>query len=162
VAAIALAGYPAALDLRLHLLALALGAVGLALLACGLLLQSSALLGSGLVALGGEYSVLFAAEGSNLDAYTPLYAATFLLVAELAYWSIERRVEAWSEHELVLWRLGYLLVVCGGAAALAAFVLVLAAAGGAGGAGLEAAGVAAVIGALGLLGLLVRSSAADS
>ena len=162
MAAIALAGYPAALDLRLHLLALSLGALGLALLACGLLLQSSALLGSGLVALGGEYSVLFEAEGSNLDAYTPLYAATFLLVAELAYWSIERRVEAWSEHELVLWRLGYLLVVCGGAAALAAFVLVLAAAGGGGGAGLEAAGVAAVIGALGLLGLLVRRSAAGS
>jgi len=60
----------------------------------------------------------------------------------------------------VLWRLGYLLVVCAGAAALGAFVLVLAAAGGAGGAGLEAAGVAAVIGALGLLGLLVRRSAA--
>ena len=160
MAAAALGGYPAALDLRLHLLALALGALGLALLACGLLLRSSALLGSGLVALGGEYSVLFAAEGSHLDAYTPLYAATFLLVAELAYWSIERRVAAWSEQELVLWRLGYLLVVSGGAAALAAFVLVLSAAGGAGGAGLEAAGVAAVIGALGLLGLLVRRSAA--
>ena len=162
MAAAALAGYPAALDIDLHVLALALAALGLALLASGLLLRSSALLVWGLVGLGGEYSIFFAAEGSHLDAYTPLYAATFLLVAELAYWSIERRVEAWSEHELVLWRLGYLLVVCGGAAALAAFVLVLAAAGGAGGPGLEAAGVAAVIGALGLLGLLVRRSAADT
>lgn len=161
MAAATLAGYPAALDLRLHALALALAALGLALLACGLLLRSSALLVWGLVAVGGEYSVLFAAEGSRLDAYTPLYAATFLLVAELAYWSIERRVEAWSENELVLWRLGYLLAVCAGAAALAAFVLVLAAAGGTGGAGLEAAGVTAVIGSLALLGLLVRRTAVD-
>jgi len=162
VAAAALAGYPAALDLRLHALALALAALGLALLACGLLLRSSAFLVWGLVALGGEYSVLFAAEGSHLDAYTPLYAATFFLVAELAYWSIERRLEAWSEYELVLWRLGNLLLVCAGAAALAAFVLVLAAAGGSGGPALEAAGVVAVIGALVVLGLLVRRSAGAS
>ncbi len=141
------------------MLALVLGALGLALLAGGLLLRSGAALGWGLVALGGEYSVWFAAEGTALDEYTPLYAATFLLVAELAYWSIERRVEAWSEAELVLWRLGYLLAVCAGAAAVAAFVLVIAAAGGGGGAALEALGVAAVIGALGLLGALLRRSA---
>jgi hypothetical protein len=126
-----------------------------------LLLRSSGFLVWGLIAVGGEYSVLFAAEGTRLDAYTPLYAATFLLVAELAYWSIERRVEAWSEYELVLWRLGYLLAACAGAAAIAAFVLVLASAGGTGGAGLEAAGVAAVIGALALLGLLVRRTAVE-
>jgi hypothetical protein len=143
-------------------LALVLGGLGLALLAVGLLLRSSGLLASGLVALGGEYAIWFAAQGSALDEYAPLYAATFLLVAELAYWSIERRVQAWSEPDLVLWRLGYLLAACGGAAAVAAFVLVLSAGGGAGGAGLEAAGVAAVIGAVGLLGLLVRRSAADS
>ena len=137
-----------------------LGALGLALLAAGLLLRSSGLLAGGLVALGGEYSIWFAAQGSDLDAYAPLYAATFLLVAELAYWSIERRVEAWSEPDLVLWRLGNLLAVCGGAAAIAAFVLVLGAVGGAGGAALEAVGVAAVIGTLAVLGLLVRRSAA--
>jgi hypothetical protein len=137
---------------------LILGALGLGLLAAGLLLRSGALLGWALAALGGEYSVWFAAQGSALDEHTPLYAATFLLVAELAYWSIERRVEAWSEPDLVLWRLGYLLTVCAGAAAVAAFVLVIAAAGGGGGAALEALGVAAVIGALGLLGVLVRRS----
>jgi hypothetical protein len=86
LAQVPLAAYPAALDIRLHVLALVLGALGLALLAVGLLLRSSGLLASGLVALGGEYSVWFAAQGSALDEYAPLYAATFLLVAELAYW----------------------------------------------------------------------------
>jgi hypothetical protein len=67
-------------------------------------------------------------------------------------------LRAWSQPELVLWRLGYLVAMCGGGAAVAAFVLVIAAGGRGGGAALEAAGVAAVIGALGLLGALVRRS----
>jgi hypothetical protein len=154
----ALAAYPAAQDLRLHGLAVGLGAFGLALLAGGLLTRSAAALGWSLAALGSEYAVWFAAQGSSLDEYTPLYAAIFLLVAELGHWSIERRVEAWSEPSLVLWRLGTLVVACGGAAAIAALVLVLAAAGGGGGAVLEALGAAAVIGALLVLASLVRRS----
>jgi hypothetical protein len=106
--------------------------------------------------------VLFAAEGSRLDELTPLYAAGFMLLAELAFWSLERRVAAWSEPALLVRRLVYLSATCAGAAALAALVLVVAAASGGGGVALEALGVAAAIGALGVLAALVRGFSSDT
>jgi len=136
-------------------------AVALAMLAVALVSRSGPGLGWGLAALGGEYAVWFAEQGSALDELTPTYAAAFILVAELGFWSIEPRVEAWSDPELPFRRLAYLVLVCAGAAAVAALVLVLAAAGGGGGAVLEAVGVAAVIGALALLGVLVHRSASE-
>jgi len=146
---------------RLQRLAQGVGALALATLAVALVSRSGPGLGWGLAALGGEYAIWFAEQGSALDELTPAYAAAFILVAELGFWSIEPRLEAWSDPELPLRRLAYLVVICGGAAAVAALVLVLAAAGGGGGAVLEALGVAAVIGALALLGVLVRSSASE-
>jgi hypothetical protein len=157
-AAAALAVYPAAQDIRLHWLALSLGGTALAFVALGLVARSGGAIGWGLAALGGEYAVWFDAQGSALDEYAPLYAATFVLVAELAFWSVERRVEAAAEPDLVLWRLGYLSAVCAGAAGIGGLVLVESAAGGGGGPGLEAVGVASVIGALALVGVLVRRS----
>ena len=77
-----------------------------------------------------------------------MYAGAFILVAELAFWSIERRVPAWSEPGLVERRLAYIVGACAAAAAIAALVLVAAAASGGGGVALEAIGVAAAIGAL--------------
>jgi hypothetical protein len=109
----------------------------------------------GLAALGAEYGVHFSERGT-LDEVTPLYAAAFLLTAELAFWSIEPRVPAWSEASVAARRFAFLIGTCAGAAALAAVVLVLAAASGGGGVALEAVGVAAVIGSLILLAVLVR------
>jgi hypothetical protein len=140
-------------------LALALGALALALLGLGLASRWPGALGLALAALGGEYAVLFAAEGGRLDRYVPVYATGLLFVAELAFWSIERRVPAWSEPNLVERRLAFLIGACVGAAAVAALVTVLAAAAGGGGIVLEAVGVAAVTASLGLLVLLVRRSA---
>lgn len=145
-------------DLRLHWVAVGVGALGLAMLTGGLIARSGPALGCGLAALGGEYAILFAAKGEALDERAPAYAAAFILVAELSYWSIERRVDAWSEPALLPRRLAYLAGVCAGAAAVAALVLVAAAASGGGGVALEALGVAAVIGALVVLGALVRRS----
>ncbi len=158
-----LAVYPALQDVDLWWLALALGGLAVALLAGGLAARSGAILGWALVALGAEYTVLFTAQGPALDEVTPLYAGAFLLVAELAFWSIERRVPAWSAPGLVERRLTRLAAVTLGAMALAAAVLVLAAASGGGGGGvaLEAIGVAAAIGALVLLAVLVRRSATE-
>lgn len=118
-------------------------------------------MGWGLAALGGEYGVLFAAEGRALDELTPVYAGAFVLVAELAFWSIERRVPAWSEPALVERSLVRLAATCLGAAGVAALVMVAAAAAGGGGIALEAIGVAAAIGALALVAVLVRRSAAE-
>ncbi len=147
----------------IHLRRLALGLAGLAvvLLAVGLAARSGPVLGWGLAALGGEYAVLFAAQSHALDELTPLYAGAFFLVAELAFWSIEPRVPAWSEPGLAERRLAYLAGVSAGAAAVAGLVLVVAAASGGGGAALEAIGVVATIGALGLVALLVRRSATE-
>jgi hypothetical protein len=156
-----LAVYPALQDVDLWWLALALGGLAVVLLAAGLTARSGAILGWGLVALGAEYTVLFTAQGPVLDELAPLYAGAFLLVAELSFWSIERRVPAWSEPGLLERRLARVAACSLGAMALAAGVLVLAAASGSGGVALEAIGVAAAIGALVLLAVLVRRSAAE-
>ncbi len=160
-AAVGLAAYPAIQDIELRWAALGLAGLAVALLALGLAVRSGAILGWALAALGGEYAVLFAAQGPALDELTPVYAGAFVLVAELAFWSIERRVSAWSEPGLTEWRLVYLFGVSAGGAALSAVVLVLAAASGGGGVALEAIGVAAAIGALILVALLVRRSATE-
>lgn len=136
-------------------LALGFGALSLALLAAGLAVGSSATVGWSLAALIAEYGVLFRAEGRSLDELTPVYAAGLLLVAELAFWSIERRVSAWADPGLLERRLGFLVSACAGAALVAALVLVIAAAGG-GGVVLDAAGAAAAVGILALIVLLGR------
>jgi hypothetical protein len=94
----------------------------------------------------------------DLTHFSPVAS---LLVAELAFWSIERRVPAWSEPGLTEWRLAYLFGACGGAALVAAFVLVVGASAGGGGIALEGAGVAAAIGALVLVAILVRRTSAE-
>ena len=160
-AAAGLAAYPAVQDIDLRRLALALAGLAVVLLAAGLAARSGPVLGWGLAALGGEYAVLFAAQSHALDELTPLYAGAFFLVAELAFWSIEPRVPAWSEPGLVDRRLAYLAAVSAGAAAVAGLVVIVAAASGGGGAALEAIGVAATIGALGLVAVLVRRSATE-
>lgn len=156
IAAIALAAQPALQELRLHGLAVVLGALALALLTGGLLFRSGPALGWALAALGGEYAVLFAARGDSYDEWTPLYAAVFLLVAELAFWSVEPRLEAWSEPDLLPRRAAFVAGACAGAAGLAALVVVAGAVWAGGGVALDAIGVAAVVGALMLLAALVR------
>jgi hypothetical protein len=139
------------------MLVLGLAVLGLALLALGLVTRWTSALGAGLLALLGEYAVLFSSEGATLDRYTPAYAVGFLFVAEVAFWSIERRVPAWSDDWLLEWRLGRLAGVCVAAALVAGFVMVNAAAAtGGGGIALESAGVVAAIGSIVLLALLMR------
>ncbi|MEP6909146.1 MAG: hypothetical protein ABI896_01795 [Actinomycetota bacterium] len=147
--------------LHLRWLVLPLAGVAVGSFAIGLVARSGALLGWGLAALGGEFAVLFAAEGRVLDEFTPLYAGAFFLVAELGFWSIERRVPAWSEPGLVERRLAYLAGSSLGAGVVAGLVLVVAASSGGGGVALEAIGVVAAIGALALVGVLVRRTAAE-
>jgi hypothetical protein len=138
---------------------LSLGCLALVLLALGLAARWRAPVGLGLTLLGAQYAVLFAGHGSSLDEATPIYAAGLLLVAELAYWSLERRVAAWTEEGLLLRRLAHLIGVCSAAAVVAALVLVAAASGGGGGVALEALGAAAAVGTVAVVALLVRRSA---
>ena len=122
----------------------------------GLVFRSAGALGLGLAAIGADFAVLFVAEGASLDRFTPAYAAGFMLVAELGFWSIESRIPAWSEAAVAEWRLARIAGACIGAAGLAAFVLVTAsAATGTGGLALETLGVVAALAALVVITVLV-------
>jgi hypothetical protein len=124
----------------------------------GLASRSPQAIGLALAFLAGDYAVLFAAKGSAVDELTPLYAAGFMLVAELAFWSLERRIPAWSETGLLERRLAYLSAECAAAAGLAAVTVIAASAARGGGVGLEVVGVVAAIGAVVLVAASVRSA----
>ena len=155
-AAAALAAYPASQNLDLQWAALVFAISGVLVFAMGLAARSPGALGLGLALLGADYAVLFVAEGGALDYFTPAYAAGFMLVAELGFWSIESRVPAWTEPAVAEWRLARIAGACIGAAVLAALALVAAAAAtGTGGPALESLGVVAVLGSLVLITVLV-------
>jgi hypothetical protein len=162
LAAAALAAYPASQNLRLQWAALAFAIAGVLLFAVGLVFRSPGTLGLGLAVLGADYAVLFVAEGGALDRFTPAYAAGFMLVAELGFWSIESRIPAWSEAAVAEWKLARIAGTCIGAAVLAALALVVAsAATGTGGPALESLGVVATVGSLVLITVLVSRWAVD-
>ena len=93
----------------------------------------------------------------SLDSWTPLLAGGLLLVAELAWWSLEPRVPAWSQPGLAARRVGTVLLACAGASVVSAVVLVAAGVPLSGGFGLELAGVVAATGALAVVACLARS-----
>jgi hypothetical protein len=144
-------------DLHLWWVVVGFGVLAMALLLGGLAVGWAPLVGWGLGALGGEYTVFFTANGRSLDELTPVYAAWFMLVAELAYWSLEPRVPAWTEPRLLARRLSQIGISCVGASVLAAVVLVIAGASGGGGLALELLGALAAVGALGVVAALARS-----
>jgi hypothetical protein len=161
LAAGALAAFPASQSFDLQWLALVFAMAGVLLFAAGLVFRSAGTLGLGLAAIGADYAVLFVAEGGSLDRFTPAYAAGFMLVAELGFWSIESRIPAWSEPAVAEWRLARIAGTCIGAAALAALALVAAsAATGSGGLALESVGVLAVLASIVLITVLVGRRAA--
>ena len=162
LAAAALAAYPASQNVDLRWAALVFAIVGVLVFALGLAARSPGALGLGLALLGADYAVLFVAEGGALDQFTPAYAAGFMLVAELGFWSIESRIAAWTEAAVAEWRLARIAGSCVGAAVLAALALVAAAAAnGAGGLGLESLGVVAALGSVVLITVLVGRRAFD-
>ena len=163
LAAVALAAYPASQDLDLRLVALGLAVAGVLLFVVGLVGRSAGALGLGLALIGADYALLFVAEGGSLDRFTPAYAAGFMLVAELGFWSIESRIPAWSDSAVAEWRLARIAGACIGASALAALALVAAAAAtGTGGLAVESLGVVAALGALVLITVLVGRRSVDT
>jgi hypothetical protein len=156
LAAAALAAFPASQNVDLQWAALAFAISAMLVFAVGLVARSPGALGIGLALLGADYAVLFVVEGGTLDQFTPAYAAGFILVSELGFWSIESRIPAWSEPAVAEWKLARIAGTCIGAAVLAALALVAAAAAtGTGGLALESLGVVAVLGSLVLITVLV-------
>ena len=138
------------------LLLLALGGAGVIWLCAGLALRWSAALATGIAFLGAEQAVRLATAHSSVDPWTPAYAVALLLVAELAWWSIEPRVAAWSQPETVVRRLLTLVGMCAGAGLLAALIVLVAGAPFEGGVGLELVGVTAATAAVGVIAAVAR------
>jgi hypothetical protein len=135
----------------------AVGGLALPVLLVGLLLRWSAPIAVAVALLGGQQAVRLALGPEGLDSWTPLSAGALLLTAELALWSLEPRVRAWSQPGVALRRLGTVLLACAGASVVSAVVLLAAGTRLAGGFELELAGVAAATAALAVVAWVVRS-----
>jgi hypothetical protein len=140
---------------------LVLGIAGLLWLAAGLAARWGAALAAGIAFLGAEQALGLATGPSSVDPWTPVYAAGLLLAAELAWWSIEPRVPAWSEPVVPLRRLGVIVLMCALGAVLAAMVVLAAGAPLEGGVSLELVGVLAAFGAVAVVAALAHRHAAS-
>jgi hypothetical protein len=138
-------------------LLLALGLGALLALCLGLAVRWGAAVAFAIALLGAEQAVRLARGPEALDSWTPLYAAAFLLVAELAWWSLEPRVPAWAEPGTALWRLVTVLLACAGGGIVSALVVIAAGAPIHGGFGLELAGVLAATAALAVVAVVART-----
>jgi hypothetical protein len=122
----------------------------------GLAARWNAPLVVGIASLGAEQTVRLTAGPSRVDPWTPVYAAAFLLAAELAWWSIEPRVGAWSDVEVLIRRLLAISTCCVGGALLAGVVVLAAGAPLHGGVGLELVGAAAAVMAIAVVAAVAR------
>ena len=111
----------------------------------------------GVAILGAQQALRLALGSDELDTWAPASAGFLLLVAELAWWSIEPRVPAWSEPWLAPLRLVSVLAVCASGAVLAGIVLVIASSQVGGGVVLELVGVLAAISVLAVVTWVART-----
>jgi hypothetical protein len=140
-----------------RLLAL-LGIAGWLLLAGALAAGVPAVVVPGLLALGAEYALSL---GSAVDGRAPLYAAGLLVVAELSYWSLERRIDIAAEPDTVRVRAVLVAVLAAAAIVLGGIMLGLVGLRLGGGIGWELVGLVAAVGALALVAMLARRAQRD-
>ncbi len=115
-----------------------------------------------LLVAAGYAATLVVRDAGTLDAAAPLVACALLLVAELAYWSVELRGAGRAERRVLLRRLGALVALAAVSLALAAGVLAATAIPFGGGLAWNIVGVAAAAGAAALIAGLARARAKDS
>jgi hypothetical protein len=125
-------------------------------LAVGLLLRWPTPVPAALVLLGGQYALVLSVEGATLDGRAAVVAAGLLVVAELAYWSLELRAEITDEPGSYARRLAVLALLSLGALALAGVLLTIVDVAGREGLAIEIAGAAAAFAAVVVLWSLVR------
>jgi hypothetical protein len=137
------------------------GAIGLAavvLLAVALVGRFAGLLPWVFALAGAEYAAFLSLRESTVDGYAPIYGAGLLLVAELAYWSIERRVPGPPREGLIFRRATLVVAACVAAGGVGGLILAMAELSVRGGLWLEALGVAAAVGSIALLARLARQT----
>jgi hypothetical protein len=109
------------------------------------------------VSLGASYAVSLHGH-RTIDGRAPLVGAALLLVAELAYWSLERRTHVGDEAGLHLRRAVSILVMTFGSAAVAAILLAATSVPLGGSVTWDAFGLAAAAGAVAILALLSQKT----
>jgi len=137
-------------------LLLAIGCTAVAILVVGLLSRWSGALAVGVAVLGGQQATRLALGSDAVDEATPLVATGLLLVAELAWWSIEPRVPAWWQAAVLARRVVTLVLMCVAALLVSALVVVAAGAPVSGGTLLELTGVVASVAALAVVAAVAR------
>ena len=137
-------------------LLLVVSAVAVGVLLAGLLLRWSAALALGIWLLGAQQATRLALGPDALDEATPLTAGALLLVAELAWWSIEPRIPAWAQPSVAVWRTVRVLLICIAATVVSAVVVVAAGAPVRGGTPLLLTGIVAATAAVGVLAFVAR------
>jgi hypothetical protein len=114
-----------------------------------------------LALVAAAYATALAVRGAdNVDAGAPLVGAGLLMVAELAYWSLERRGPGYEEARVVVRRLAALGALACLSLVLGAFVVVVTAAPLGGGLAWDAVGVAAAGATLAIVAWLARRTSA--
>jgi hypothetical protein len=106
---------------------------------------------------GAEYTAFLVIRERSIDGYAPIYGAGLLLVAELAYWSIDERVPTLPGDGVTSRRTTLVLTGCLAAGGVGGLILAMSEASVSGGLWLEALGVAAAVGTLALLARLARA-----
>jgi len=137
------------------------GAFALVVLLFGLALRWSAALAIGVSLLGAQQATRLALGPDALDEATPLVAGSLLLVAELAWWSIEPRIPAWAQPSVAMWRVVTVVFCCAGGTVAAAVVVVAAGAPVSGGTPLLLIGIVAATTAIGVVATAVRKSVVE-
>jgi hypothetical protein len=151
-----LAAYTALVDPALVLS----GAAGVALVLLAVTLGRAGLVAPGLVALLLAYATsLVARDSAALDPVAPVVGGALLVVAELAYWSVELRGKEPEDRAVVVRRLATLAALTAGAIGLGAAVLAATALPAGGGLVWNVVGVAAAVAALALIARLASGGA---
>jgi hypothetical protein len=142
-----------------------LGAAGVVLVLLAVALGRAGLVAAGLVVvLAGYAASVVARDSAALDPAAPLVGGTLLVVAELAYWSVELRGKESESRSVLVRRLAMLAALTAGAVGLGAGVLAATALPLGGGLVWNLVGVAAAVAALALIARLAsveRSGAGE-
>jgi hypothetical protein len=159
----ALALYPAATSERFGELVAVPAVAGLCALAAAVLFAWPSGIAWALALLGTAYACsLAAADTDTVDAAAPLYAGGLLLVAELAYWSLELRGARHDEPGALLGRLVALTALASLSVAVGGFVVLVTAAPAGSGLAWDALGITAVAATLAIVARLARRGSRTS
>ena len=158
VAAVVLAAYPVRDGEYLWQAAAGIGGIGVLFLAVSVWRGWPSGVAWTLALLAGEYALaLTLGDGDEqVDAAAPFYAGGLLLLAELAYWSIELRAPGREDAGLIVRRLAALGALVLTSVALGTFVVAATAVSLSAGLLLDVIGAAAAVATLAFLARLAR------